>query len=296
MPSIVKTLSDRKLISPPKFLPTNVHYETIMGSIAYGVSDDTSDEDVYGFCIPPKEILFPHLAGEIHGFTPKAPRFEQYQQHHIQFSPTKEYDICIYNIVKYFKLCMDCNPNMIDSMFTPVNCIKHSTSVGNMVREKRKIFLSKKAWHTFKGYSYSQLYKMDVKKFEGSEKRRAEVERYGYSVKFAYHVVRLLNEVEQILTTGDIDLRQDKQRLKAIRRGEWTREQVQDFFETKQKELESLYTSSKLPHSPDTDAIESLLMNCLEEHYGDLSSVCVRPTDEGKYLRKIRKVLDESGY
>jgi hypothetical protein len=30
-------------------------------------------------------------------------------------------------------------------------------------------------------------------------------------VKFAYHVVRLIGEVEQILTEGDIDLRRNRE-------------------------------------------------------------------------------------
>ena len=68
MSNIVKELSEKGLAHPPKFLPDNVHYLTIMGSVAYGVSSDTSDMDVYGFCIPPKEIVFPHTAGAIWGF------------------------------------------------------------------------------------------------------------------------------------------------------------------------------------------------------------------------------------
>ena len=51
MPSAVQKLAELDLIRPPKYLPTNTMYETIMGSVAYGVSSDTSDMDVYGFCI-----------------------------------------------------------------------------------------------------------------------------------------------------------------------------------------------------------------------------------------------------
>ena len=42
-----------------RWLPGNVQYETIMGSVAYGVSSDTSDVDVYGWAIPPKDDLSP---------------------------------------------------------------------------------------------------------------------------------------------------------------------------------------------------------------------------------------------
>jgi len=84
MGSIVSQLYDKRLLTnAPKFLSTTVQYEVIMGSVAYGVSNDTSDMDVYGFCIPPRDYVFPHLRGEILGFSPPGPQFEQLQQHHI---------------------------------------------------------------------------------------------------------------------------------------------------------------------------------------------------------------------
>lgn len=136
-----------------------------MGSYAYGVSSDNSDVDVYGFSIPPKGIIFPHLDGYISGFGHKPEIFEQYQQHHIKdVGAKKEYDLSIYNIVKYFNLVMENNPNCIDSLFTPRNCVLHSTEVGEMVRNDRKIFLHKGSWHKFKGYAYSSISKVKDKK------------------------------------------------------------------------------------------------------------------------------------
>ena len=59
--STLQRLAGRGLIRPPRWLPGNVQYETIMGSVAYGVSSDSSDLDVYGWAIPMKEDIFPHL-------------------------------------------------------------------------------------------------------------------------------------------------------------------------------------------------------------------------------------------
>jgi hypothetical protein len=47
--SIVQSLTIERLISPPDLVLATVHYETMMGSIAYGVSTDVSDMDVNGF-------------------------------------------------------------------------------------------------------------------------------------------------------------------------------------------------------------------------------------------------------
>jgi len=149
----------------PSFMKANIHYECMMGSVAYGVSDDTSDIDVYGFCIPPRRIIFPYSYGKVYGFGKKPETFKQFQQHHIidKGGTDNEYDITIYNIVKFFHLCMDNNPNMVDALFVPERCILHQSQIGVHVREHRKLFLSKKCWHKFKGYAYSQLHKAKTK-------------------------------------------------------------------------------------------------------------------------------------
>lgn len=140
-------------------------------------------------------------------------------------------------------------------------------------------------------------YKKLLEEFERNKNSRSEdVRRNRMDCKFAYHVVRLLNEVEQILTTGDIDLEQDRERLKAIRRGEWTKEQVMQHFTDKEKQLEEVYNSNdSLPYKPNVDEIENLLFQCLEEHYGSLSSLVTRPQDDRKFLQQIRTILDKAG-
>ena len=134
----------RELIRPPSWLADNVAYETIMGSEAYGVSSDSSDRDIYGFAIPPRDVVFPHLAGELVGFGRQHHRFDQFQEHHIMDVGAEiQYDIQIFSIVKFFSLLMENNPNIVDSVFTPTECVIHCTAVGNMVRENRKLFLHK---------------------------------------------------------------------------------------------------------------------------------------------------------
>ncbi len=297
MPSTVKTLEEKGLIRPPKFLSANVMYEAIMGSVAYGVSSDTSDMDIYGFCIPRREDVFPHLRGEIIGFGRQKQRFEQYQQHHIfdqdaMAGKGREYDVTIYNIVKFFQLCMENNPNMIDSLFVPQECVLHITKIGNMVREQRHMFLHKGAWHKFKGYAYSQLHKMRTKDPEG--KRKEIREKFGFDVKFAYHVVRLLDECEQILVHGDIDLRRNREHMKAIRKGEVSEEDIRKWAADKEKQLEKLYVDSTLPHSPDQAKIQALLESCLEEHYGRLEGCIVHEDAALRALREVQDILDRN--
>lgn len=291
--SYIKQAKKHDLCQIPPYVYGGLQLEVQMGSFAYGVSSDTSDIDIYGFCIPPKSVVFPHTTGKfIFGFDKTVPNnFENWQQHHVKSKDgKKEFDFAIYNITKYFRLCADGNPNMIDSMFVPLRCITHSTAIGNLVRDNRYLFLSKKCWHTFKGYAYSQMHKMTIKDPKG--KRREMVEKYGYDVKFAYHIVRLLNEVEQILDEGDIDLERNREQLKSIRKGQWKEKQIRQYFEDKEKELESLYLKSKLPHKPEYDRIRELLFECLEMHYQDTSPIRQKNKDMSLYDR-LTKLIQE---
>ena len=179
-------------ICPPKWIPNTIQYEVITGSVAYGVSTDMSDQDISGFCIPPKQIIFPHLAGEIPGFGKPKEVFSQYQEHHIADPDGKKsedaygevkgvgYDVTMYSIVKFFQLVMENNPNMVDTLFVPVNCIKYITPIGQMVRDSRRIFLHKGCFHKFKGYAFSQLHKAKIKSPDAGSKRWADIQKHGW--------------------------------------------------------------------------------------------------------------------
>jgi hypothetical protein len=341
MGAIFDKLLGEYLIHPPSFMKNNVHFEVMMGSIAYGCSSDNSDVDLYGFAIPPKDIIFPHIAGHIPGFGRKKPvQFEQFQQHHIvSKSAGKEYDLAIYNIVKYFQLCMENNPNIIDSLFVPRRCILHSTAIGEHVRENRKLFLHKGSWFKFKGYAFSQMNKLKnktlnewlhfckeydldhavgeeylkhdttlpkqvvdrgislIRKIDQSGNRSKRIDtiaKHGFDVKFAYHVVRLLNEVEQILTEGDLDLERNREQLKSIRRGDWSLDEITEYFSAKENELEALYTRSELRQVADEDSIKTLLLECLEMHYDNLDDSIVKPDRTLSALKEIQEIADRA--
>jgi predicted nucleotidyltransferase len=291
---IINDLINKNILKPgsniPKWLNSNVHYLTIMGSQAYAVSSDNSDTDVYGFAIPPKEMTFPHLGGHIQGFGPDPQGFEQWQQHHLETHRTT-YDFSVYSIVKYFSLLAENNPNMIDSLFTPRRCILHCTEVGNVVRENRKNFLHKGAVNKFRGYAYSQMHKIRTKVNPENEKRQESVANYGYDVKFAYHVVRLVLECEQILLTGDLDLERDNEVLKSIRRGEWSIEKLEEWFGEAEKRLDGLSAASKLQNKPDYPKLRKLLLECLESHYGTISSYVTVAGSSESLVKELKDII-----
>lgn len=359
-----RLLNKGLLNTPPKFLKNSdsIQLEILTGSVAYGVSNDTADMDIYGVCIPPLEMMFPHLDGEIPGFSKQNKRFEQFQQHHIlNKDEGKEYDITVYNIVKYFKLCMDNNPNMIDSIFVPERCVLYKTRIGDMIRENRHIFLHKGSWHKFKGYAYSQLNKMKNKRqhakylhqieekysiphdlsyveadsfisgrennltkeytnglrklSDGSKgtlqkylenlnlfdndpeqsERDVNTRIYSLDPKFAYHVVRLLEEAEQLLIEGDLDLQKNREQLKFIRNANWSEDDIERYFNEKTSQLEEVYTSSKLQYSPDEEKIKELLLNCIEEYHGsvDMSSAVKKQDETQQMVKDLEEIVEK---
>ena len=124
-------------------------------------------------------------------------------------------------------------------------------------------------------------------------KRQLDTAINDYSTKFAYHVVRLALEAQQILVEHDLDVEANREILKSIRRGEWSEEKLRGWFDEKEKQLEEMYTKSTLRHKPDEEAIKGLLMNCLEQHYGSLDRAVKREVPVDRMISELKAVLEK---
>ena len=184
---------------------------------------------------------------------------------------------------------------MLDILFSPEDCILHKTRVADILLAQKQLFLSKAAYHKFRGYAYSNFkrYSQTDTSKAANEKRATTIEHFGYDTKAMTHIVRLMLECEQILSEHTLDIRRDKEVLKSIRRGEWSLDRIVQFFEQKDKHLESLYQSSTLRYAPDEAAIRKLLLDCLEEHYGSLDAVIQKDTTLIAALTDMRAVLEK---
>ncbi len=292
MSSVIKKLAKHKLITHKYDFVTDTVYEVMTGSIAYGVSSDTSDMDIYAVCVPDKTMVFPHLTGHIYGFGPTPETFTVYQKHHMQLEE-KEYDVAIYSLVNYFNLCADNNPNMVDSLFVPSRCILNINEVGKHMRFHKKMFLSKRIHEKLCGYAFKELKSLERYNPETSQKRKELVEKFGYDVKSAYHVVRLMLEAEQILMEYDLDLERNREHLKHVRSGEYTLEGLKQWFYTKEMELMKVYAESKIPLQPDFKALSRVLYECLEIHFGKLDTFVEADPKMAEKLEKIRRIVNE---
>lgn len=281
-------LEQENIIKPPKWLTTNIFYLTYVGSHSTGTATKDSDYDVYGFAIPPKNIIF--RINEIPDFDREVERFNQYQESHLKYND-KEYDLTIYSICKYFRLCADANPNMVSSIFTPRACVIHTSNIAERVRQNRKLFLSKKIYYTYKNYAASQLHKMTSKEITPISKRMELREKFGLDTKFGMNVVRLMLECGQILETGDLDLTRDSEILKEIRRGEWTEQRIKDWFSNYEKHIDKLFVeNNEIPVKIQEKEIRKLLLGCLEEHYGSIKEF-INQDKNLDTLKEIKSII-----
>lgn len=86
------------------------------------------------------------------------------------------------------------------------------------------------------------------------------IEKYGFDVKHALHLIRLLRIGLEILVEGECRvLRPDNKYLLDIRHGKYTLEQIQAEADRLFKLLDEAYVTSKLPEAPDVTKVNKLL-------------------------------------
>ena len=226
----------------------------LRGSLAHGtyIQDYTDDRDVFGIVIPPKEYFYGLKKYE------QTERFEG------------DIDLLVYDIRKYLRLLLKSNPNVLSLLWLKDNQYMKKTKWGKMLIDNRDIFLSKKCYNSYSGYAYGQLKRMTHFKFEGymGQKRKEAVEKYGYDVKNAAHLIRLLRMGLEILMTGRVNvLRKDSQLYIAIKKGEWSLEKVKSEADRLFALLDEAYVRSKLRDEPDYKKANQLCVEIIENYF-----------------------------
>lgn len=125
------------------FWETNLIYKVVAGSQAYGLDHAGSDRDERGVCIPPRR----YLLGLSH--------FEQWAHQ------DDDGDVVIYALVKFVRLALACNPNIIELLYVEPRFHLFANEYGQRLLENRHLFLTRQAGRTFSRYAISQLRRME---------------------------------------------------------------------------------------------------------------------------------------
>lgn len=113
----------------------------------------------------------------------------------------------------------------------------------------------------------SQHYKQFLFWKENRNPKRAAIEaKHLYDTKNAAHLVRLTRMCKEILSNKGVNIfRPDADQLIAIRNGYWTYEELMEFVEKEEKEINILYENSSLPKTPNIKKIDHLCITLVEQ-------------------------------
>lgn len=139
----------------------------VAGSYSYGTNIETSDIDLRGITLNQKSDLI--------GLT----QFEQYVDENT--------DSVIYAFNKMIALLLSCNPNTIELLGLNPEHYLYLNDIGRMLLENRKLFLSKRAIHSFGGYADAQLRRLQNALARDSFPQREKEQHIFNSVKNAMH-------------------------------------------------------------------------------------------------------------
>lgn len=218
--------------------------------------NSTDDRDTMAICVPPID----HYLG-----------LREFGKRGTQEIKEGEFDIVIYEARKALQLLTQGNPNVLSLLWLPSNGYLHLTGAGELLLERRSLFVGTWVYQPFVGYAKAQVHKMEHGAHQGymGEKRKALVAKHGYDCKNAAHLIRLLRMGAEFLKSGELLVDRggfDATELLDIKHGEWSLARVKKEADRLFRRAEDAYDRCTLPISPDRDAINELCtrMICLE--------------------------------
>ena len=211
----------------------HVIYRVMVGSRAFGLSTESSDEDRRGVYLPPADWQWSLT---------KPP--EQVES----FAPgVEEVD---WEIEKFLRLALQANRNILETLWSPVVLFMDET--GTELRAMRSCFLSRHLYRTYSGYVLSQFRLM---------KKGYDADGH-FKPKHAMHLIRLLHSGIHALTEGEIrvDVAEHRAELLAIRRGEVPFDEVQKRALELDRLFQEAFARTTLPEKPDTERANRFLI------------------------------------
>lgn len=104
-----------------------------------------------------------------------------------------------------------------------------------------------------------------VGKFGG---RKELVDEYGFDVKFAGNLVRLLLEGKELLETGNLIYPlKERELILDIHKGKYSLADIEKMSKDIEDDINSLHETTNLPAKPRYDEVNKFLVNALEQHF-----------------------------
>jgi predicted nucleotidyltransferase len=141
-------------------------FECLAGSWAYGTNTPKSDLDYRG--------IFLNSAYDYLGLDQPPHQINNQKQ-----------DIIYYSLRRFFELIKVANPNIIELLWMPEDCIKVVKPQFEILKDNRNLFISKHCYKTHSGYAIAQ-----IKKSRGQNKRvhNPQPEQRPLKEDFCYYI------------------------------------------------------------------------------------------------------------
>jgi len=224
-------IGDPRITARRSDLYDRVIFRCVVGSRAFGLDDENSDTDYRGIYLPTAEMHW-----SMYG-VPEQIECDETQEHY-------------WELQRFLVLALKANPNVLECLYTPL--IEVKTPLAGELLEMRSAFLSRLVYQTYNGYVMSQF-----KKMQSDLRNQGQVKW-----KHVMHLIRLLISGISVLRDGFVPIRveQHRDRLLAIKRGEVSWDETEDWRRRLHQEFDSAVTKSPLPERPDYEWANALLM------------------------------------
>ncbi|ARZ70831.1 nucleotidyltransferase [Streptomyces albireticuli] len=206
-------------------------YTCVMGSRAFGLATETSDTDRRGVYVAPTPLFWGFTKPPTHVEGPGEERFS-------------------WELERFCELALRGNPNILECLHSPL--VEHADATGLELLGLRDAFLSQRVRQSFAGYAVAQRKKLEA------DLRTHGAPRW----KHAMHLLRLLISCRDLLRTGRlvIEVGEERDRLLAVRRGELSWAEAEEWLGRLWEENETAGAVSRLPAEPDVRRVEDFLV------------------------------------
>ncbi|HVJ71623.1 MAG TPA: nucleotidyltransferase domain-containing protein [Sphingomicrobium sp.] len=237
-----------------------------VGSGIHGIAEAGKDDrDEMGVCLEPYELAQGiKETFEQHIYRTAAVR----EQQHDAPSQPGDLDLTIYSLRKWIRLALKGNPTVITLLFSPSYIVCNAR--GQSLLELAPCFASRTAGAHYLGYLQAQRQRLLGERGQKNVNRRELVEAYGFDTKYAGHMLRLGYQGVEFMETGRLTLPMpevERERVRAVRRGEVSLNDVLTETGYLEVRLRDLYTTSPLPERPNTTRVEEWMLDTYYESW-----------------------------
>lgn len=234
-------------------LGDNIVLLTLGGSHAYGTSNEGSDIDVRGCVLNCREDLLTN--GVFMGG-----RFEQFTD--------EVTDTTIYSFNKLITLLLNTNPNTIEMLGNKPEHYLHLAPIGRELLANTRLFLSKRAIHSFGGYANQQLRRLNNKAVRTVEQEAQE-----------RHILKTIEHASYDFAHKYFDMPEDAIRL-------YTDKAIQDGMDTE------IFMDVTLRHYPLRDYVSMWSeMQSIVKAYGKIGKRNQNASTHGKLGKHMMHLI-----